>query len=105
MSIITYTAVISVEALNIYYDPIEYSQSTVILTKLYDFIIIMISIVLSLNILIQSMSLSRVNQFLTKSTWSRVLFKLLLLTMAVLYANNVFLMLAYSWGTPAKEMT
>ena len=60
---------------------------------------------LTVDMAIEIISLSRVNQFMTENKWARGLFKLSLITMTILYANNVFLMLLYCWGTPANNMT
>ena len=58
-----------------------------------------------MNIMIQIISLSRVNKFITKNKWTRALLNLLLLALAILNANNIFLKLLFSWGSPARKMT
>ena len=37
--------------------------------------------------------------------WARILLNLLLLILTILYADNILLMLLFSWGTPARIMT
>ena len=48
---------------------------------------------LTVDMAIEIISLSKVNKFMTENKWARGLFKLSLITMTILYANNVFLML------------
>lgn len=75
-------------------------------TVIYDVLLIFMFLALNLNLLIIFRSLRRMIQFLeVKSTIGRNLIYLMYTIMAILFANDSYVVVMSSWGLPAYRAT
>lgn len=83
-----------------------YNQSTIDLSMTIDIIILVSTLPIIINVIIQAISMFRLVRFLMENRkWLRRLFYLLLFPLILYFLNENFRMILFYWGSPAVHMT